>query len=175
MTPIDISDFVKSVEKPISELEKKIGGYSDLIAEALSGIGVAFGQALVTGEFEDGARSVLKMLGQIAIKIGSAMIAIGVPMLASVLTAGEGKKLIGGGIALTIVGGAMIAGANIPKKSSTQGGGGGSSGGYSSGSSGGDIPSFNPTGMMISIDGLVRGNNIVVALDNQTRMNRRVR
>jgi hypothetical protein len=40
---------------------------------------------------------------------------------------------------------------------------------------GGDIPSFNPTGMMISIDGLVRGNNIVVALDNQTRMNRRVR
>jgi hypothetical protein len=175
MTPIDISDFVKSVEKPISELEKRIGGYSDLIAEALSGIGVAIGQALVTGDLEDGARSVLKMLGQIAIKIGSAMIAIGIPMLASVITAAEGKKLIGGGIALTIVGGAMIAGANIPKKSSTQGGGGGSSGGYSSGSSGGDIPSFNPTGMMISIDGLVRGNNIVVALDNQTRMNRRVR
>jgi hypothetical protein len=60
-----------------------------------------------------------------------------------------------------------------PKKPNTNSSGdGGSSYG---GGMGGDIPSFNPTGMMISIDGMVRGNNIVVALDNQTRMNRRVR
>lgn len=171
---IDIKNFIEGVEKPISALEKKLGGYADLIAESLSGIGVALGQALVTREFEDGARSVLKMLGQIAIKIGSAMIAIGIPMLASVITAPEGKKLIGGGIALTIAGGAIMAGANPPKKSANENSGGGGSS-QSSGGSSGNIPSFNPTGMMISIDGLVRGNNIVVALDNQTRMNRRVR
>ena len=173
LSTIDIKDFVKGVEKPISELEKKLGGYANLIADSLGSIGVALGQALVTGEFEDGARTVLRMLGEIAIKIGNAMIAIGIPMLAATITAPEGKKMIGAGIALTIAGGAIMAGANPPKKSSSGSGGGGLS--ESNQASAGNIPSFNPTGMMVSIDGLVRGNNIVVALDNQTRMNRRVR
>lgn len=170
---IDIKNFIKSVEQPISELEKKLGGYANLIADSLGSIGVALGQALVTGDFEEGARSILRMLGQIAVKIGSAMIAVGIPMLGTPLAL-EGKKMIAGGIALTIVGGALIAGANPTKKSANENSGGGGSS-QSSGGSSGNIPSFNPTGMMISIDGLVRGNNIVVALDNQTRMNRRVR
>jgi hypothetical protein len=67
----------------------------------------------------------------------------------------------------------MLKAGSVPSQSNANSGGSQPNNSMSGG--GGDIPSFNPTGMMISIDGLVRGNNIVVALDNQTRMNRRVR
>jgi hypothetical protein len=83
-------------------------------------------------------------------------------------TAGQGALAITAGIAL-------IAASRVVGAKAGGGGGGGNTNTASGTSGGGDIPSFNPTGMRISIDGLVRGNNIVVALDNQTRMNKRVR
>jgi hypothetical protein len=85
--------------------------------------------------------------------------------------AGLGATYIAAGAGLAILGGALKAG-NVPGKSTPSSN---NSANNSVSNNTGDIPSFNPTGMMISIDGMVRGNNIVVALDNQTRMNRRVR
>jgi hypothetical protein len=122
--------------------------------------------------FKSYGESILRMLGDLAIQIGSAIITLGTAMLFGP-TVGLGLAYIAGGTGLVVLGSAMKANnVSSPKKPNTSNSG---DGGSSYGSSGGNIPSFNPTGMMISIDGLLRGNNIVVALDNQTRMNRRVR
>jgi hypothetical protein len=170
---IDIKDFVEKVERPISALEERIGKYSELIASALSNIGVALGQALVTGEFEDAGKTIIKMLGQIAAQIGAAMIAIGIPMLGTPL-ATEGIKLIAGGTALTIVGGAMMA-SGSPSKSSS-GGGGGS---IASGSMQSSMPNFQPqfasNSQFLMLDSRVRGTDIIISANNQSRQNRRIR
>jgi hypothetical protein len=129
-----------------------------------------FGEALIG--------SLLGSMGKFMTAWGSQLILVGIgaEALKASLASLNGVGAIIAGTALVIAGSAATKMAsnmaNNPK-----GAGGGSGGSYSSSSSGAGatIPSFNPTGMMISIDGLVRGNNIVVALDNQTRMNRRVR
>jgi hypothetical protein len=47
------------------------------------------------------------MIGSLAATIGSGMIALGVPMLFAVATAGEGAALIAGGVALNVLAGAL--------------------------------------------------------------------
>jgi hypothetical protein len=145
----------------------------DLIQTATfrtSAEGDNFGEALIG--------SLLGSMGKFMSAWGSQLILVGIgaEALKASLASLNGVGAIIAGTALVIAGSAATKMAsnmaNNPK-----GAGGGSGGSYSSSNSGAGatIPSFNPTGMMISIDGLVRGNNIVVALDNQTRMNRRVR
>ena len=162
--------FLFEFSTRLDDIEAKVGKWSDVMAGLLTNAAIGLGEALVTGDFENYGKSILNMLGDLAIQIGGAIIALGTAMLFGP-TAGLGAAYILGGTGLVVLGGALKAG-NVPgseKPSSNSSGNTGSSVG------GGDIPSFNPTGMMISIDGLVRGNNIVVALDNQTRMNKRVR
>lgn len=175
---IDIKDFVEKVEAPISALEQRIGKYSELIASALGGIGVALGQALFVGgkdAFKDAGKTVIKMLGQIAAQIGAAMIAIGIPMLAGTITAPEGKKMIAGGIALSIVGGAMMASGSAPNSS---GGGGGGGGGLDN-SMQSSMPNFQPqfasNSQFLMLDSRVRGTDIIISANNQSRQNRRIR
>jgi hypothetical protein len=162
--------FLFEFSTRLDDIEAKVGKWSDVMAGLLTNAAIGLGEALVTDDFENYGKSILSMLGDLAIQIGGAIIALGTAMLFGP-TAGLGAAYILGGTGLVVLGGALKAG-NVPgseKPSSNSSGNSGSSGG------GGNIPSFNPTGMMISIDGMVRGNNIVVALDNQTRMNRRVR
>jgi hypothetical protein len=165
--------FLFEFNTRLDEVEARVGKWSEVMAGLLSNAAAGFGEALVTGDFKSYGESILRMLGDLAIQIGSAIIALGTAMSFGP-TLALGLAYIAGGTGLVILGSAMKANnVSSPKKPNTNSSGdGGSSYG---GGMGGDIPSFNPTGMMISIDGLVRGNNIVVALDNQTRMNRRVR
>lgn len=164
--------FVFEFTTRLDEVEAKVGKWSDVVAGLLSNAAAGFGEALVTKDFQSYGESILRMLGDLAIQIGSAIIALGTAMLFGP-TAGLGAAYIVGGTGLVVLGSAMKANnVSSPKTPNTN-----SSGGNNQNSSmgGASFPSFNPTGMMISIDGLVRGNNIVVALDNQSRMNRRVR
>jgi hypothetical protein len=165
--------FLFEFNTRLDEVEARVGKWSEVMAGLLSNAAAGFGEALVTGDFKSYGESILRMLGDLAIQIGSAIIALGTAMSFGP-TLALGLAYIAGGTGLVILGSAMKANnVSSPKKPNTNSSGdGGSSYG---GGMGGDIPSFNPTGMMISIDGMVRGNNIVVALDNQTRMNRRVR
>jgi hypothetical protein len=157
----------------LDDIEAKVGKWSDVMAGLLTNAAVGLGEALVTKDFQSYGESILRMLGDLAIQIGSAIIALGTAMLFGP-TLGLGLAYIAGGTGLVILGSAMKANnVSSPKKPNTNSSG--DNGSSYGGGGAGDIPSFNPTGMMISIDGLVRGNNIVVALDNQTRMNRRVR
>jgi hypothetical protein len=129
-----------------------------------------FGEALIG--------SLLGSMGKFMTAWGSQLILVGIgaEALKKSLSTLQGVGAIVAGTALVIAGSAATKMASN-MANNPRGAGGGSGGSYSSSSSGAGatIPSFNPTGMMISIDGMVRGNNIVVALDNQTRMNRRVR
>jgi hypothetical protein len=159
-------DFLSTLD----DIEARVGKWSDVMAGLLSNAAAGLGEALVTGDFENYGKQILSMLGDLAIQIGSAVIALGTAMLFTP-AAGLGATYIAAGAGLAILGGALKAG-NVPGKSTPSSN---NSANNSVSNNAGDIPSFNPTGMMISIDGMVRGNNIVVALDNQTRMNRRVR
>jgi hypothetical protein len=165
--------FLFEFSTRLDDIEAKVGKWSDVMAGLLTNAAIGLGEALVTDDFKSYGESILRMLGDLAIQIGSAIITLGTAMLFGP-TVGLGLAYIAGGTGLVILGSAMKANnVSSPKKPNTSTSGDGGSSYGSSG--GGNIPSFNPTGMMISIDGLVRGNNIVVALDNQTRMNRRVR
>jgi hypothetical protein len=159
-------DFLSTLD----DIEARVGKWSEVMAGLLSNAAAGLGEALVTGDFENYGKQILSMLGDLAIQIGSAVIALGTAMLFTP-AAGLGATYIAAGAGLAILGGALKAG-NVPGKSTPSSN---NSANNSVSNNAGDIPSFNPTGMMISIDGMVRGNNIVVALDNQTRMNRRVR
>lgn len=127
--------------------------------------------AWLSGEKVDWGQAAAQMIGQIASTIGKGMIAIGIPMLFSPLTAGEGGLMIAGGAALMAVAGAF--GTNKGSSKGSSGGGGSSpSGNYSSNSS---ALSFRPMSTMIEVGGQVRGNNLKIAMINTDISNRRVK
>jgi hypothetical protein len=96
------------------------------------------------------------------------MIAMGIPMLFAVATAGEGAALVAGGIALGVVGGAMQASG---KSSGSSGGGGG---GSYSGGGGQMMPVFAGGGeSFFTLDGTVRGQDLVISTNTTRRDNRR--
>jgi hypothetical protein len=157
----------------LDDIEARVGKWSDLLANSLSTAISGAGSAFMSDDkdkWKNYGKMLLGLLGDIAIQIGGALMAMGIPMAAALIP--MGFVYIASGAALLLAGGMLKAGS-VPSQSNANSGGSQPNNSMSGG--GGDIPSFNPTGMMISIDGLVRGNNIVVALDNQTRMNRRVR
>lgn len=160
--------FLQQMEKRAMEHANRMKAINSILASSFAMIGQAIGDAFATGDFGGGA---LKLLAQFMALVGNAAIAVGMAYAAMGFTAGQGAIAIGAGIAL-IAASRVVAskagGGSTGNTSTSNSSSGGQSGG-------GSVPSFNPTGMMVSIDGLVRGNNIVVALDNQTRMNKRVR
>jgi hypothetical protein len=161
--------FNKVVQQE-SELTKML---FDAAAQALAGAAANLGASLVTGDFESAGKAIVQMLGGIAIQIGAAMIAMGVPMaLAEPFFGGKSLKLIAGGVALGIAGGAMQASGRA-----SGGGGGGGGGGGCSGGGGGQ--SFNPVfaggSQYLMLDSRVRGTDIIISADNQRRQNGRIR
>jgi len=154
------------------ELGAKMGVSVEMIASVLSNASASFGAALMSGGLDEAGKAMVKMLGGIAIQVGAAMIAMGIPMLFAVATAGEGAALVAGGVALGIAGGAMQASG----RASGGGGGGGGGGGFSGGGGG---QSFNPVfaggSQYLMLDSRVRGTDIIISADNQRRQNGRIR
>lgn len=169
MTKFDI--FKMQFFSMLDDIEQRVGKWSDILANSLSTAISGIGGALVSNDedkWKNYGKMLLGMLGDLAIQIGGALMAIGVPMAAALIP--TGFAYVAAASALLLAGGALKAGS-VPGQSNS--GGSNNSGGQMNNNN--NIPVFNPTSMMISIDGMVKGNNIVVALDNQTRMNRRVR
>lgn len=158
--------FLTQIEQRATEHANRMKVVNDILASSFHMVGNALGDAFATGDY---GGSALKLLADFMALVGSAAIAVGTAYAAMGFTAGQGALAITAGIAL------IAASRVVGAKAKGGGGGGNTNTGSGTSGGGGNIPSFNPTGMRISIDGLVRGNNIVVALDNQTRMNRRVR
>jgi hypothetical protein len=125
----DISDLILDSSEQIAEslngmytplnqnltnMELKLSEFKDKVGEILiEGLGNAFAEfgriagANLAGANESVGAAAEAMIGSLAATIGSGMIALGVPMLFAVATAGEGAALIAGGVALNVLAGAL--------------------------------------------------------------------
>jgi hypothetical protein len=141
--------------------------WSNMAAQALSGVGVALGQALMSDDFEKAGENIIKQLGAIAVQIGGAMVAMGIPMLIAGVTSGQGLALVAGGTALGVVGGAMMASGNAASAPGISQGGGYSYQPFN--------PNFSSGSQYLMLDSKVRGTDIIISADNQRRQNKRIR
>jgi hypothetical protein len=155
------------------ELGSYVGEWASLMSQAITSMAVDLGAAIATGDFKNAGEQVLKMLGGMAIQIGSAMIAMGIPLAMATVTASEGIRMIAGGTILAGIGGAMQASGQAPKGKGAGGGGGGSGSG-SLGTTNSFRPSFEEQ-QFLMLNGMVRGQDLVIATSNTNANNRRVR
>jgi len=123
--------------------------------------------AALAGEQVDFGAAASQMLGSIASTLSAGLIAMGIPLLFSGITAGQGAALIAAGGAMGVVAGALKA--NQKPGSSGSGGGGGISAPNNS------AINYNPSSSMMAVSGLVRGQDIIIASANTQRSNQRVR
>jgi hypothetical protein len=122
--------------------------------------------AALAGEQVDFGAAASQMLGSIASTLSAGLIAMGIPLLFSGITAGQGAALIAAGGAMGVVAGALKAN----QKPGTGGGGGG---GISAPNN--SAINYNPSSSMMAVSGLVRGQDIIIASANTQRSNQRVR
>lgn len=167
-------------------VQNQAGRFKEAMQDLIANVGPAlkqlavdgFGQfaqmagAALMGEDVDWGQAAAQMIGQIASTLGKGLIAMGIPLLFSPITAGEGALMIAGGGALM-----AVAGAFGTNKGSSRGSGGGSSpapnANYSSNT--GSALSFKPMSTYIEVGGQVRGNNLKISLINTDISNRRVK
>lgn len=139
-----------------------IGQFATMLGKSLGGANEDFGAA--AGQF-------IASIGNV---IGQGMIAIGIPMLGAVATAGEGLAMIGAGAAI------IAASAAFGQMSSSAPNASGATGGsYSSGrdnyamSSGGIVPSPNVNNMYLS--GVLYGNDILISTKKSQQQYNRIK
>jgi hypothetical protein len=158
------------ITEQLDESTENIKKWAQVAAGVMSQAGAMLGAALATGDFDKAGEAIVRQLGGIAIQIGAAMIAIGIPMaLGEPFFGGKSLKLIAGGTALTLAGGMMQATGTANKG----GGGSGGGGGYQS-----NYTPFSPSmggNQNFSFDGVVRGSNLEIVLINTNNQNRRIR
>lgn len=151
-------------------------------ANGIANIAAAIGDSLATGGnvLEVAGVAFLQSAGALAQQLGSLLIGFGVSMEAF-------KKTFANPVAAIVAGAALIGiGAAVSGKAkqlqSTRGGG--SSGGGGSYGGGGydpmeryraDFAQMNAQSSLIQVDGVVRGNNIVMAVKNTNNQKRRLR
>lgn len=172
-------DSFLTVQNQAGRFKEAMYALADEVGGALKQLAIdGFGQfaqmagAALMGEDVDWGQAAAQMIGQIASTLGKGLIAMGIPLLFSPITAGEGALMIAGGGALM-----AVAGAFGTNKGSSRGSSGGSgaapSSSYSSNS--GSALSFKPMSTYIEVGGQVRGNNLKISLINTDISNRRVK
>jgi hypothetical protein len=173
------TDSFLTVQNQAGRFKEAMYALADEVGAALQQLAIdGFGQfaqmagAALMGEDVDWGQAAAQMIGQIASTLGKGLIAMGIPLLFSPITAGEGALMIAGGGALM-----AVAGAFGTNKGSSRGSGGGSSpapsANYSSNT--GSALSFKPMSTYIEVGGQVRGNNLKISLINTDISNRRVK
>ena len=133
---------------------------------------------IFNGEID--GEGMLKSLGQI---LSSFMMALGTALVTAGIAALTFQKLLMNPYAAIVAGGALIVAASVVSgllKSGPSGSKSGSGGSGGGGDGGGYAPrnsaiTYAPDGGMISLGGLVRGNDIIIASHNTERSNNRIR
>ena len=171
----ELADSLNGAFSPINQeilnMELTIDNFVSETANLLKGaLAQAFGEfgriagANLAGGNEDITKAAEAMLGQLAATIGQGMIAIGVPMLFSPLTAANGAALIAGGAALNVLAGAM--------GQSAKGGASSSGGGYSPSNS---YSGFTPSDNTFSINSRLVGTDLLLSVQKSSKRMERVR
>jgi hypothetical protein len=146
------------------------------LEQTIGTMAATLGQALTEGGnfAEAGAAVLLNAVGSMAVQLGQLAIATGITMSAIKKAFTNPFTAIAAGVALVAVGSYVSAQA----KAITAGGSGG--GGNMPGMGGGDGPEFQryqfePTNSVLNVGGVVRGGDMVIAINNTERNNRRTR
>jgi hypothetical protein len=146
------------------------------LEQTIGTMAATLGQALAEGGnfAEAGAAVLLNAVGSMAVQLGQLAIATGITMSAIKKAFTNPFTAIAAGVALIAVGSYVSAQA----KSITAGGSGG--GGSMPGMGGGDGPQFQryqfePTNSVLNVGGVVRGGDMLIAINNTERNNRRTR
>lgn len=152
-----ISDFATEVEKTLIQgAANAFAQFGQMVGESMAGANANFEQAGMA------------MIASLASTIGSGMIALGIPMLFSALTAGEGAALIAGGTALNVLAGSLNAGSQKKISPTSRGGGGGYS--PNNGFSG-----FTPTDNTFSINSRLIGTDLLLSVQKSSKKMDRIR
>ena len=164
------------LDKNLTNMELKLSEFKDKVGEILiDGLGNAFAEfgriagANLAGANESVGAAAEAMIGSLAATIGSGMIALGVPMLFAVATAGEGAALIAGGVALNVLAGAL--------GESSKGGGGTRSqpsrdNSYSPNNS---FAGFTPVANDYSMTSRLIGTDLLLSVEKSAKKMERVR
>ena len=159
------------VNNELDKTKEAIDSWGRVAAGAMAQASAQLGAAFASGDFKSAGEAIIKQLGGIAIQIGAAMLATGIPMaLGEPFFGGKSLKLIAGGTALALAGGIMQSTGRAPNAGSSMAGSGG---GYQSG-----YTPFSPMsngGNNFTFDGIVRGSNLEIVLLNTNQQNRRIR
>jgi hypothetical protein len=182
-----LKDSVSKMKPQLAEMEKLMIDFSENVTniinngviDAFASIGRGIGDAIANGTniFASVGANLLKIIGQVATQLGEAAIGIGVAMLAIKLSFSNPFTAIAAGVALVALGAALGGIANNALRAQ----GSSSSGavtGQGSSSSGGNFSS-NAGGFSSSSSGgefvfRVRGRELVAVLENELGANKRL-
>ena len=164
------------LDQNLTNMELKLAEFKDQVEEILiQGLGNAFAEfgriagANLAGANESVGAAAEAMIGSLAATIGAGMIALGVPMLFAMATAGEGAALIAGGVALNVLAGAL--------GESSKGGGGSKSppsrdNNYSPNNS---FSGFTPVANDYSMTSRLIGTDLLLSVEKSAKKMERVR
>lgn len=166
-------EFAQRISQLNSDLSKSM---ETGIEGSIAAIASSFGTAFATGKnvFEASATAFLQSAGKIAQTTGSLLIAFGFSMDAFKKSISNPFAAIAAGAALVAIGAAVSASAQQLAASPTTSGGGGGGGGYDQ-IRPFDFSRFAPQSTLIQLDGVVRGPNLVLAVNNTNKEKRRIR
>jgi hypothetical protein len=169
---------IDMVADKYSQMNIKIKSASQQLKDALQSLAIngfesfaaQVGRSLA-GANEDFAASAGQFIASIAETIGQGMIAIGIPMLATIATAAEGAAMIAAG------GAVIAAGAAFGQASSGTPSGGASSSGNAHGlnSSYASSPSITPSTNNMYLSGILVGNDILISTKKTQQQYNRIK
>ena len=171
-----LDGMTSPIDQNLTNMKLKLAEFKDQVEVILiEGLGNAFAEfgriagANLAGANESVGAAAEAMIGSLAATIGSGMIALGVPMLFAVATAGEGAALIAGGVALNVLAGAL--------GESSKGGGGSRSqpsrdNNYSPNNS---FSGFTPVANDYSMTSRLIGTDLLLSVEKSAKKMERVR
>lgn len=191
LVQVPMENFLQNTRNQYGILISDIKALNDDLSRALengaangiANIAAAIGDSLATGGnvLEVAGVAFLQSAGALAQQLGSLLIGFGVSMEAFKRTFANPVAAIIAGTALIGIGAAVSGKA---KQLASTKGGSSSGGGGSYGGGGGsdpleryraDFAQMNAQSTLIQVDGVVRGNNIVMAVKNTNNQKRRLR
>lgn len=163
-----INDAEANIIKKFLEMNDVLKGVITIVSNALGDTFSSLFESIfdkdVKFDFKKVLSSFFKAMGQMVMKMGTAILAAGGILTGSIFGAAEGTKSIGTGIALLALGGALMGGGSAIGNSSS------SSVNPSTGARN-IVPNVNPSGFNNTVKFEIQGNTLVGVLNNVNRAN----
>lgn len=162
-----MKDYVSTLDTFGEEVQQKVADLSGMVANSITGLADAIGEAFASGEFENFGRALLESVASFAQQLGSLMIAMGIGEIA--LKGAPGPVKVAAGIGL-VAAGAAVKKLLSKQKSFPNAGTGGRSGGFESTSTN-NVGSVQDSKVQVEVTGVLRGQDIWLSGNNFQKNN----